>query len=292
MKFIFLIQFLAISGLLLSQEYDSVQIKTTAISESIHVLSKSGGGNIGVLEGEDGILIIDTHLKQFTEKIQHALSEIAQLPVKFVINTHWHYDHVGGNEAFGKQGSLIIAHVNCRDRLAENQVVTIFKPLQEATPIDGLPKITFSDSMTLYLNDEIIHIFHIENVHSNSDVIIHFKKADVFHMGDIFVRYGLPFIDVPNGGDIDGMISTCEQIISSANENSIIIPGHGRISNKHDLINYTDMMKTIRNRISKGIDKGNTLEQIIESDPAKEYNSILEKAEFIKLYYDSLLHDK
>ena len=200
MRFLIFLLFLAISRLLFSQNYDSVQIKTTSITESIYVLSKSGGGNIGVLVGEDGILMIDTHTKKLTERIQYTLSEISQQPVKFVINTHWHFDHVGGNEAFGKQGSLIIAHANCRARLAENQVITILQLNQEATPIDGLPKITFSDSITLYLNDEIIHIFHNENVHSNSDAIIHFKRADVFHMGDIFVRYGIPFIDVLNGG--------------------------------------------------------------------------------------------
>jgi glyoxylase-like metal-dependent hydrolase (beta-lactamase superfamily II) len=142
--------------------------------------------------------------------------------------------------------------------------------------------------MTLYLNNEIVHLSHFGNAHTNSDAIIHFKRSNVFHLGDIFVRYGIPFIDVPNGGDIEEMISTCERIISITDENSIIIPGHGPISNKNDLINYVEMLTTIRDRISNGIQKGYSLEQILESNPANEYNSIVEKDKFIELYYNSL----
>jgi len=288
MKALIIFLLLSVPGLLFSQNDDSVETIITSVTESIHLISIPGGGNVGVLTGEDGILIIDTHRKQFTDLLQNAISDISNKPVNYVINTHWHYDHVEGNEAFGQGGSLIISHENCRNRLSEDQVIPIFMPHQQSTSPDGLPKLIFSDSITLYLNNEIVHLSHFDNVHTNSDVIIHFKSSNVFHLGDIFVRYGIPFIDVPNGGDINGMISTCERIISITDENSIIIPGHGPISNRNDLINYVEMLTTIRDRISNGIQNGNSLEQIIESNPANEYNSIVEKDNLLELYYYSL----
>jgi cyclase len=283
---------LSIPGFLFSQYDDSARIVTTSITESLYVISNDQGGNIGVLEGKDGIVIIDTHRKQFTERIQEKISEISNKPVNYVINTHWHMDHIEGNEVFGGQGSLIIAHENCRTRLANDQLISLIMYNQEATPHNGLPKLTFSDSIRLYLNDEVLLLSYFENVHTDSDVVIHFERSNVIHMGDIFVRYGVPFIDVQNGGDIDGMISTCERIISIADENTIIIPGHGPVSNKQDLINYTDMIKTIRHRIAEDIERGKTLDQIVESDPAKEYNFIFDKAGLIKLYYDSIVENE
>jgi len=288
MKTLTIFLLIVIPGYLYSQTDDSVTVDTTSINKSIYVITISGGGNIGVLKGEDGILIIDTHVKQSTERIQNTISNISNEPVKYVINTHWHWDHVEGNESFGQDGSLIIAHENCRAQLTKDHVFPIFNYHQESTSPNGLPKLTFSDSMTLYFNDETVHLSHFGNAHTNSDAIIHFKKSNVFHLGDIFVRYGMPFIDVPNGGDIDGMISTCERIISITDDNSIIIPGHGPISNKNDLINYVEMLTTIRDRISNGIQKGYSLEQIIEMKPADEFNSIVEKDKFIELYYNSL----
>jgi len=283
---------LSIPGFLFSQYEDTARIVTTSITESIYVISNDQGGNIGVLEGEDGLLIIDTHRKQFTERIQEKITEISNKPVNYVINTHWHMDHIEGNVSFGEQGSLIIAHENCRTRLASDQLISLIMYNQEATPRNGLPKLTFSDSMRLYLNDEVLLLRHFENAHTDSDVIIHFERSNVIHMGDIFVRYGVPFIDVQHGGDTDGMISTCERIISIADEHTIIIPGHGPVSNKQDLISYTDMIKTIRHRIAGDIEKGKTPGEIVESDPAKEYNSIFDKAGLLKLYYDSIVENE
>lgn len=283
---------LSIPGFLFSQNEDSARIVTTPIMESLYVISNDQGGNIGVLEGKDGIIIIDTHRKQFTERIQDIISETSNKPVKYVINTHWHMDHIEGNESFGEQGSLIIAHENCRARLAEGQIISLIMYHQESTPHNGLPSFTFSDSIRLYLNDEVLLLSHFGNAHTDSDVIIHFERSNLIHMGDVFVRYGMPFIDVLNGGNIDGMISTCERIISIADENTIIIPGHGPVSNKQDLINYTDMIKTIRHRIAQDIEKGKTLDEIFENDPAKEYNSMFDKAGLISLYYDSIVENE
>lgn len=284
--------FLILSQILIAQNQNSETIVVDTLTESIFVLSNNNGGNIGVLVGEDGVLLIDSHRKGLIRDIQDKISQVSALPVKYLINTHWHFDHVEGNETIARSGGIIIAHKNCRDRLAEDQFLEVFDFKQKATPNAGLPVITFSDSLTLFFNDEIINIFHLKNAHSNSDLIIHFEKSDVFHLGDIFVSYGIPFIDVPNGGSFDGMISACECIIENSNEHTQIIPGHGMVSTRQDLVNYLYMLKTIRKRIIDGIERGYSLEQIIESNPAEEYNSVIEKASFIKLYYDSIKKNK
>ena len=161
-------------------------------------------------------------------------------------------------------------------------------PLQAATPKKGLPSITFKDSMNIYIYDEIVSVYHLQNAHTNSDAIVHFRNSNVLHTGDIFVLYGMPFIDVANGGSMDGMIAACEYILALSNDSTEIIPGHGPTSNRQALISYIDMLKTIRNRIAIGIKNGNNLEQIIDSNPANEYNSIVEKASLIELYYKSI----
>jgi glyoxylase-like metal-dependent hydrolase (beta-lactamase superfamily II) len=264
------------------------KIVSDSLSESIFVLRNDFGGNIGVLVGDDGILLIDSHRKDFKDSIQSEISKISSLPVEYLINTHWHFDHIENNETFANQGAIIISHENCRARLSGDQVIPIFMPRQDAIPEKGLPKITFHDSLNIYINDEIVNVFHLENAHTNSDVVVYFRRSNIFHMGDIFVRYGVPFIDVENGGSVDGMIAACEYIISSSNESTQIIPGHGPVSNIKDLIEYTDMLITIRNRIAKGIESRYSLEQIIKSNPAEEYESIVEKASLIELYYNSL----
>lgn len=284
--------FLILSQILIAQNQKSETIVLDTLTESIYVLSNNNGGNIGVLVGEDGVLLIDSHRKELIQDIQNRISQLSALPVKYLINTHWHFDHVEGNETIASRGGIIIAHKNCRARLGEDQFIEVFDFKQNVTPNAGLPVITFSDSLTLFFNNEIINIFHFKNAHSNSDVIIHFEKSDIFHLGDIFVRYGIPFIDVPNGGSFDGMISACECIVKNSNEYTQIIPGHGMVSTRQDLVNYLDMLRTIRNRIIDGIERGSSLEQIIESNPAEEYNSVIEKASFIKLYYDSIKKNK
>lgn len=277
-----------LSNSLFSQYEPSREFITDSLTESIFLLRNSYGSNIGVYMGEDGMLLIDSHLREDIDSILVHLNDISSLPVKYLINTHWHFDHVENNEVFANQGAIIIAHENCRDRLSEDQVVPIFMPVQAATPKKGLPSIIFKDSMNIYINDEIVSVFHLPNAHTNSDAVIYFRNSNVLHTGDIFVRYGMPFLDLTNGGLIDGMIAACEYISALSNERTRIIPGHGPISNKQDLINYTDMLKTIRKRIVEAINDGQNLEQVIESKPAKEYNTFIDKEKLLELYYKSL----
>ena len=279
--------FLGYCSQLNSQNFDSVEIKTTKLTESIYMLEGSGG-NIGVLVGNDGIIIIDDQFAPLTEKIKTALSKLSNKPVKFVINTHFHGDHAGGNENFGGQGAIIVAHDNVRKRLSVDYLFEALKQTQKALSYEGLPEVTFADSVTFHMNGETIHVFYAKNAHTDGDVIIHFKESNIFHCGDVFVRYGFPFIDQGAGGSIDGMIKATENLIAITNDQSKIIPGHGQLSTKKDLIDYKNMLVTVRTRIADGIKQGKTLQQIADSDPLKGYTAVFDKYFFVESIYKSL----
>ncbi len=269
------------------QNFDTVQIKTNKLTESIYYLEGSGG-NIGVLTGKDGTVIIDDQFAPLTEKIKAALAKINDQPLRFVINTHHHGDHTGGNENFGGQGAIIVAHENVRKRLSTDQFVAAFNREIKALPYAALPKVTFTDSVTFHINGETFNVFYAKNAHTNGDVIIHFKEANIFHTGDVFVRYGFPFIDQGAGGSIDGMINATDLLIARTNDKSKIIPGHGELSTKKDLLDFKNMLTTVRKRIADGIAQGKTLEQIVDTDPMKGYKTPMDKTLFVKSVYDSL----
>jgi glyoxylase-like metal-dependent hydrolase (beta-lactamase superfamily II) len=249
---------------------------------------EGSGGNIGVLVGNDGIVIIDDQFAPLTEKIKAALLKISSKPIKFVINTHFHGDHAGGNENFGGQGAIIVAHDNVRKRLSVDYFFELFKETQKASPYEALPEITFADSVTFHMNGETVHVFYAKNAHTDGDIIIHFKESNIFHCGDVFVRYGFPFIDQGAGGSIDGMIKSTEMLLALTNDQSKIIPGHGALSTKKDLIDYKDMLVTVRKRIADGIKQGKTLQQIADSDQLKGYTVIADKYFFVESIYKSL----
>jgi len=270
-----------------AQNFDTVTIKTTKVAGSVYMLEGSGG-NIGVLIGNDGIIIIDDQYAPLSEKIKTSIAALSNQPIRFVINTHYHGDHSDGNKKFGGEGVIIVAHENTRKRLSANQFIDIFKSEQKAYPYEALPKITFSESVTFNMNGETVQVYYVKNAHTDGDAIIYFKESNVLHTGDVFVRYGLPFIDQQNGGSIDGMIAGADQILKIINDDTKIIPGHGQISNKKDLIEYKNMLQTVRNRIADGIKAGKTIDQIISSDPTKEFKTAFDKVFFIQTVYNSL----
>ena len=270
-----------------TQNFDSVNIKTTKVSGSVYMLEGSGG-NIGVLVGNDGIILVDDQYAPLTEKIKKALAALSNKPIKFIINTHFHADHADGNKILGGEGVIIVAHENTRKRLSADQFIDAFKMEQKASPYEALPKITFSESVAFNMNGETVQVLHIKNAHTDGDAIIYFKESNVLHAGDVFVRYGLPFIDQQNGGNVDGMIAGAEQILKMINDETKIIPGHGQISNKKDLVDYKNMLQTVRKRVADGIKAGKTMDQIINSDPAKEFNTVFDKVFFVQSVYNSL----
>ena len=270
-----------------AQNFDTVQIKTFKMSETIYML-EGDGGNIGLLTGKDGAVMIDDQFAPLSEKIKAAIKQVTDAPVRFVVNTHFHGDHVGGNENFGKDGAIIVAQSNSRLRMTKDEFDSTFKQTRKAAPYDALPKVTFGDSVTLHLDGETVQVTHVPHAHTDGDAIIYFKESNIIHGGDIFVRYGLPFIDQPHGGSIDGMITGTDVILNLANDNTKIIPGHGDIATKKDVSDYKNMLVTIRSRIAEGIKQGKSLSEIIATDPTKEYKAGFDRSGFILLVYESL----
>jgi len=270
-----------------SQNFDTVQIKTYKMSETIYMLG-GDGGNIGLLTGKDGTVMIDDQFAPLSEKIKTAIKQVTDAPVRFVINTHFHGDHVGGNENFGKDGAIIVAQSNSRLRMTKDEFDSTLKQTRKAAPYDALPKVTFGDSVTLHLDGETVQVTHVPHAHTDGDAIIYFKESNIIHAGDVFVRYGLPFIDQPHGGSIDGMIAGTDAILNLADDNTKIIPGHGDIAAKKDVADYKNMLVTIRNRIADGIKQGKSVDDVIAMDPTKEYKAGVGRSEFILLVYESM----
>ena len=270
-----------------AQNFDSVNIKTTKVAGSVYML-EGAGGNIGVLIGNDGVILVDDQFAPLSEKIKKAIASISDKPIKFIVNTHFHGDHSDGNKVFGAEGVIIVAHENARKRLSTDYFYKTYKQEQKAMSYEGLPKITFAQSLNFNMNGETVQVIYIKNAHTDGDAAIYFKESNVLHTGDTFVRYGLPFIDDDGGGTIDGMINGAEQMLKMINDETKIIPGHGQISSKKDLLDYKNLLQIIRKRIADGIKAGKTVDQIISSDPTKEFKTGYDKVFFIQSVYTFL----
>ena len=204
---------------------EDVKIETISVAPGIYML-KGRGGNVGLTVGADGAAIIDDQFADMAPKIRAAVAMLSDQPVEFVINTHLHGDHTGGNDSFGKTGAVIIAHENVRKRLGSPQVNPTTNAPIEARAREALPVITFADSATLHFNDDDLEFKHFANAHTDTDIVVRFRKANVLHMGDCFVG-GFPFIDNNTGGSLDGMIRMHEQVLASIDDKTILIRGHG-----------------------------------------------------------------
>ena len=261
-----LISFLVATFQLYGQDFDNIEITTNHVKGNIYYLEGSGG-NIGVIVGDDGVLIVDDQFAPLTNKIEAAITDLTKLPVTFVVNSHFHYDHTDGNENFGRAGAFIVAQDNARRRMESTQVLASGR-VQEAYEDVGLPKITFFDSMRFYFNAEPIELIHTGPGHTDGDAQVYFLESNVIHTGDMFVRYVLPFIDQNNGGSLDGMIEATDKLASIINDETIIIPGHGELSNRDDLLNYRDMLVTIRGNLTRAKVQGLTPAEMLGTEPA------------------------
>lgn len=231
-----------------------VVITPVQVTENIFML-KGKGGNIGVLTGAEGTIMIDDQFADMAPKITTALEALGAGPVKYLINTHWHGDHTGGNEVFAEKGATIIAHDNVYKRLSMDQIRP-FGRTTEASPEGAWPKLTFDSNMTIHANDEETHLLHNHNAHTDGDAFVYFSKANVLHMGDTFFAGRFPFIDMDMGGTPDGLISAVEAAMLLCDADTKIIPGHGELSNKDDLRVYLQMLKIMRDRVKQALENG------------------------------------
>lgn len=251
------------------QDFSKVEIKTTKIADGVFMLEGSGG-NIGLSTGVDGPLVIDDQFAPLSEKILAAVKkQQADKPVAFVVNTHFHSDHAGGNEAMRAVGARIIAHDNVRKRMVEG----VKRPgLFDSAPTapGSWPAVTFPDKVTFWWNGDEITVWHPSPAHTDGDAIVEMKKAKVVHMGDIFFNGSYPFVDVGAGGDIDGYIAATETVLSRIDDSWKIIPGHGPLATKADLSGYLVLLKDIRTRIAALIKRGLSEEEAVKADPLKD----------------------
>ncbi len=230
------------------------------------------GGNIGLSVGDDGAFLIDDQFAPLTEKILAAVAEVSDDPVEFVVNTHWHGDHTGGNENLGKAGALIVAHDNVRQRMSTEQFIEAFSRTVPAKPEAALPVITFSRSVTFHWNDDELYIEHVEPAHTDGDCFVYFRKANVLHTGDLYFSQTYPFIDVSSGGNLGGMVKAADRMLELINDGTRVIPGHGTLSNAKGLREYRTMLETVRQRVAAMVAEDKSKQQVIDAKPTAEFD--------------------
>ncbi len=245
------------------QDFSAVQIKTHQVAGNIYYL-EGQGGNVGLLVGDDGVLMIDDQFAPLSEKLLAAIRALSDKPIRMLINTHLHGDHTGGNENFGKMGVDIVAHDNVRVRLARGANNA------PPAPAVALPVVTFGDRMKLHLNGETVTIGKLPPAHTDGDSFIHFAKADVIHTGDVFRTTGYPGVDGNNGGTVKGTIETLQELVDMAGPNTKIIPGHGVVSTRADVAAFRTNTIEAQRRITDLIKQGMTVEQVVAANPTAD----------------------
>jgi len=254
-----------------AQDFENAVVKTEMIAPNLYVLY-GVGGNIGVSVGDDAVFVIDDQYAPMAPKIAAAIKQITDKPVKFVVNTHWHGDHTGGNEAMATAGAIIVAHDNVRKRMSSEQFIKLFDSKVEPSPKLALPTVTFANDVTFHINGDEVFAFHVASAHTDGDTIVQFRKANVIHMGDTFFNGLYPFIDGSSGGNPDGVVAVANRVLALADDNTKIIPGHGPVTSKADLKVYRDMLVTVTMRVKGLVKQGKSMKEIIAAKPSAEFD--------------------
>lgn len=267
-------------------------VKSEHVAGCVHFL-QGAGGNIAVCAGDDGAFMIDDQYAPMAPKIIEALQNIDAWPLRFVLNTHWHSDHTGGNEAMSGEGALIIAHENVRKRVSTDQFIKAFGRPTPASPESAWPVVTYSRDIRFHLNGEEVQAWHVPAAHTDGDSIVYFNKADVLHMGDIFFNGLYPFIDASSGGRVNGVLKAIDRGLAVAGEQTQIIPGHGPITDRAGLLRYREMLQDIRDQIARAKQAGQSLEDIQASKPTAAWDEdwgggFLKPDAFVAIVYDAL----
>jgi len=269
-----------------------VTIKVIPVATGVYML-EGGGGNIGISVGNDDVFMIDDQYAPLTPKIRAAIATVSPKPVRFLLNTHWHGDHTGGNENMAGAGAIIVAQDNTRKRMTKEQFIAAFNMKVPPSPAGALPIITFSESLSLYLNGDSVRAVHFRNAHTDGDVVVTFEKANVVHMGDTFFNGIYPLVDLSTGGSIDGIIAAVDKMLATTNANTRFIPGHGPLGNRADLVRYRDMTKTVRDRVARLVARRRTLAQVVATKPTADFDAtwgkgFLQPDVFVAILYNDL----
>jgi cyclase len=288
---------LLLSTAALAQETDfsAAEIQTQQVGDGLFMLMLigAGAGNIALSTGPDGSVLVDTQFAPLNAKILAAVRAAGGGDVKYVINTHWHGDHSGGNEPLGLAGAVIIAHDNVLTRMSTEQFMAAFNQTVPPSPAAARPVVTFPSRTTFHLNDNVVNVVHVENAHTDGDSIVHFTNANVIHTGDTYMKDVYPFIDVGSNGSIDGFIASSEAVLARSDANTKIIPGHGELANKADMQRFHDMLVQVRGNIQTLIEQGKTEEEVVAAKPTAEFDAawgqgFMNPENFTRFSYQSL----
>lgn len=245
--------------------------QVTQLTESLSLL-QGRGGNIVLSVGEDGAVLIDDDVNAMSEVLAKQVNKLAQKPVKFVINTHWHFDHTGSNQALGEQGAMMVAHDNVRKRLAEGGQIPAFNTTIKPAGKEALPVITFDEEVSIHVNGDTLRLEHMEQAHTDGDAVVFFEKSNLVHMGDLYFAGMYPFIDAHNGGSLEGLVEALEDVLEEVDDETVIVPGHGPVSNKKKLVAYQAMLADIYKTLKQAKQKGLTVEEVIKQTPTAQYD--------------------
>lgn len=277
-----------------AQDFSQVEIKTIPVANNVYML-KGVGGNMAVSVGDDGTLLVDADnpIPGLADKIAAAAGRLREGPIRLLINTHWHFDHVGGNEAFRKAGALIVAHENVLRRMSEKQRLGHIERDVPPSPPGALPMLTFGDELILHWNGDLVRIIHFPGAHTDGDSFVFFTKANVIHLGDTFFSGMYPFIDINAGGSIDGMIAAADKALTLVNDETKIIPGHGPLSSVDDLRAFRQMLMTSRERVQALIDAGKSRDEAVAAQPTHDLDArwgqvAFKPDQWTAIVYDSL----
>ncbi len=270
------------------QDMSQVEIETVQLETDLFMLMGQGG-NIGLSVGDDGAFLIDDQFAPLTDKILAAVAEVTDQPVRWVLNTHWHGDHTGGNENLGGAGAMIVAHENVYRRMNPAEFADVVGRSDQAARA-ALPVVTFADGVGFHWNGRHIDVTHVGEAHTDGDVIVHFPRANVFHMGDTFFRGRYPFIDVDSGGGVDGVIAAANLVLERSSEGTRIIPGHGELATPEHLRAYRDMLETVRMRVASLVANGRTEDQVVAAAPTSDLDGVWgdNPERFVRAVYKSL----